>query len=229
MTKHTMIFAMLAAAGAAAFAGGGAKSVTGIYKIKFGEYPGKMRIVQDGDFACGTYAGDDGGGDGWLGGKVEGGKLAGLQTDSYSASSSNGFPIALAFDGKKVAGTFKEDAKSDDKPWTGSYASGFPSVPNVSGNYEVQWGNEEIVIHLKQVGNTITGTREYLNSGTPAGTMKGTISGNMAAGTFDYDDLHGRWQWTHSTNKLAWLAIDGSYGVDRDHCDNGGTIKGGRK
>ncbi|MDB4957160.1 MAG: hypothetical protein JWO36_4729 [Myxococcales bacterium] len=227
MKKVSLGLLLLAGTVALAKDGAGAKSVSGVYKIKFGEYPGTMRIVQDGDFVCGTYAGDDGGGDGWLGGTLAAGKLTGLQTSS-GESASNGYPIALAFAGKKVDGTFKEDSASADKPWTGAQTGGFPSVPNVSGDYTVQWGDEKIVIHMKQVGNKITGTREYLNSGTPAGTIKGTITGNMATGTVDYEDLHGRWQWTHSTNRLAWLAISGTYGVDRDHCDNGGYVKGGR-
>jgi hypothetical protein len=223
MHKLTIGFGIVLLAASAS-----ASPVSGIYKIKFGEYPGTMKIVQDGNFACGTYAGDDGGGYGWVGGAVDGGKLTGLQTGGDNEAS-GGYPISLTFTGKSVAGTFKEDSKSDDKPWTGSLSAAFPKAPNVSGDYSVEMGGDKIVIHLKQSGTALTGKAEYLYSGKPAGTWKGTISGNMAAGTWDDEKNHGRFQWTHSLNKLSWLAIDGTYGVDRDHCDNGGTIKGGRK
>jgi len=209
MTKFSTILALLAASAATASAGGPA--ISGIYKIKFGEYPGTMQVVQDGDFVCGTYKGDDGGGGGWLGGKLENGKVTGLQT-SWAEESSGGFPIELAFSGKNVTGTFKEDSKSEAKPWTGSLSAALPKTPSVSGDYSVEMGGDKIVIHLK-----------------PAGDWKGTIVGNMVVGTWDEDKNHGRFQWTFSLNKLTWLVVDGTYGVDRDHCDNGGTIKGGRK
>jgi hypothetical protein len=226
MTKLSTILALLAASAATASAGGPA--ISGVYKIKFGEYPGTMQVVQDGDYVCGTYKGDDGGGGGWLGGKIENGKVTGLQT-SWAEEASGGFPIELAFSGKNVTGTFKEDGKSEAKPWTGSLSAALPKTPSVSGDYSVEMGGDKIVIHLKQSGTTVSGKAEYLYSGKPAGDWKGTISGNMVVGTWDEDKNHGRFQWTFSLNKLTWLAVDGTYGVDRDHCDNGGTIKGGRK
>jgi hypothetical protein len=201
----------------------------GRYKLTVNsDYTGWLWLAPSNGVLCGYYAGKDVG-PGTVTLKADGAKVDGI----WQEGSKQG-KTSFQLKGKTLDGSYTENM---DDPASSPWVAVFDGVTKakILPTYDLDWGGgtEKTTVRFKQKGNQVTGTIVYRYSESAGGTMSGTLSGDILAGTWkskadDGTAQEGRFVvvFQKSLGSKTFDSVRGMYSSTTETCGDGGTLEG---